>query len=66
MVWRTGVVDTDPAVETFAEEKTQSSIHVAVQCCLLQTQENSSLWVLRKKRYLVVDFEVRVSAHATR
>ena len=40
-----------PAVETFAEEKTPSSIHVAVHCCLYR----------RRRRRVYGFFEKKVS-----
>ena len=67
MVWRAGVVDTDPAVGTFAEEKTQSSIHAAVQCCLYRRRRIRPCGFFEKKRCLVVDeIEVRVREETTR
>ena len=48
--WRAGVVDTDLAVETFAEEKTQSSIHAAVQCCLYRRRRRRPYGFFEKKK----------------
>ena len=66
MVWRASDVDTHPAVETLAEEKTQSSIHVAVQCCLYRRRERRPYGFFEKRCLVVDEFEVRVRAETTR
>ena len=78
--WRVGVVDTHawslarwccrhPSCrrDLLLKKKTQLSIHVAVQCCLYRRRRRRPSGFFEKKECFVVDeFEVRVSAEATR